>query len=60
MKMVFSLVLFALMVGCGGGEDSIQADPSPEEKAELNSKMQDDMKSMMGEMQKVPDVPKAQ
>lgn len=59
MKIAFSLILFASIVGCGG-EGSIQADPSPEEKVELDSKMDSDMKSMMGEMQKVPDAPKAE
>lgn len=60
MKIAFSLILFASIVGCGGGEDSIQADPTPEEKASLDSKMDNDMKSMMGEMQQVPGVPKAE
>ena len=56
MKSVSGLFLLALIIGCGEGAPS---EPTPEAKAEMDTKMADDMKKMTGNLTPTPGGPDA-
>jgi hypothetical protein len=56
MKYTSCLLVFALIMGCGGAD---QEAPTPEKEAEMKAAMDAEMQKMTGQMQKPPGTPNA-
>ncbi len=56
MKNTSCLLMFALIMGCGGAN---QEAPTPEKEAEMKASMDSEMQKMTGQMQQAPGTPKA-
>lgn len=55
MKNTSCLLMFALIMGCGGAN---QEAPTPEKEAEMKATMDSEMQKMTGQMQQAPGTPK--